>query len=195
MWASSSISLGRNVSQYTWKVNTQGSFIAGHTALVTSRGIKRFISIVYLLSSLGLRRGDRIKRGDRIDRGISVEQKIISVAEYRRNVADALAYISAYDKRPARVTAVALGIEEGRLVVWIAANQEVKPKVKDFLTSVLSRLDQIAQDPELECDGLVDFVLQFNWKGVKKYYERFGSEWASYYETLQSSGRPLNHCS
>ncbi|RMZ37233.1 hypothetical protein CA14_012113 [Aspergillus flavus] len=159
--------------------------------------IREFYRIVYLLSSLGLRRGDRIKRGDRIDRGISVEQKIISVAEYRRNVADALAYISAYDKRPARVTAVALGIEEGRLVVWIAANQEVKSKVKNFLTSVLSRLDQIAQDPELECDGLVDFVLQFNWEGVKKYYERFSSEWASYYEPLQSSGhsvlRELNH--
>ncbi|GMG36760.1 unnamed protein product [Aspergillus oryzae] len=184
MWARSSISLGRNVSQYTWKVNTQGSFIAGHTALVTSRGIKRFI-----------RRGDRIKRGDRINRGISVEQKKFSVAEYRRNVADALAYISAYDKTPARVTAVALGIEEGRLVVWIAANQEVKPKVENFLNSVLSRLDQIAYDPELECDDLVDFVLQFNWKGVKKYHEKFGSEWASYYEPLQSSGRSLNHCS
>ncbi|KAE8311324.1 hypothetical protein BDV41DRAFT_542661 [Aspergillus transmontanensis] len=150
--------------------------------------IREFYRIVYLLSSLGLRRGDRIKRGDRSDRGIPVEQKIISVAKYRRNVADALAYISAYDKTPARVTAVALGIEEGRLVVWIAANQEVKPEVEDFLTSVLSRLDQIARGPESECDDLVDFVLRFNWKGVQKYYEKFGSEWASYYEPHQSSG-------
>ncbi|KAB8206270.1 hypothetical protein BDV34DRAFT_234679 [Aspergillus parasiticus] len=153
--------------------------------------IREFYRIVYLLSSLGLRRGDRIKREDRSDRGTSVEQKIISVPKHRRNVADALAYISAYDKTPARVTAVALGIEEGRLAVWIAANQEVKPEVEDFLTSVLSRLDQIAHGPESECDDLVDFVLRFNWKGVQKYYEKFGSEWASYYKPHQSSGHSV----
>ncbi|KAE8342082.1 hypothetical protein BDV24DRAFT_174163 [Aspergillus arachidicola] len=153
--------------------------------------IREFYRIVYLLSSLGLRRGDRIKRGDRIDRGTSVEQEMFSFAKYRRNVADALAYISAYDKTPARVTAVALGIEEGRLVVWIAANQEVKSEVEEFLTDVLSRLDQIAHSPEPECDGLVDFVLRFNWKGVQKYYEKFGDEWASYYEPHQSSGHSV----
>jgi hypothetical protein len=92
------------------------------TSLIVSheeKHIREFYQIVYLLSCLGLRRGDRIKRG------ILVEQGMISVAKHRRNIADALAYISAYDKKPGRVTAVALGMEEGRLVVWIAANPKV----------------------------------------------------------------------
>ncbi|KAF5859895.1 hypothetical protein ETB97_002254 [Aspergillus alliaceus] len=156
------------------------------TSLIVShekKHIREFYQIVYLLSCLSLRRGDRIKRG------ISGEQGVISVAKHRRNIADALAYISAYDKRPDRVTAVALGMEEGSLVVWIAANQKVKPEVENFLISVLSRLDKIAHGPESERDDFVDFVLRFNWKGVQKDYDKFRLSWASYCE----SHRPSSH--
>ncbi|OGM41174.1 hypothetical protein ABOM_009867 [Aspergillus bombycis] len=158
------------------------------TAVIPSHEEKRlreFYQIVYLLSSLDLRRGDRIKKG------ISAEQEWITVAEHRRNMADALAYISAYDKTPGRVTAVALGKEKGKLVVWIAANQKVRPEVEPFLKKLFKRLDQIAHGPELGCDRLVNFVLRFNWKGVQKYYTKFHDSWATYYESQQSTGH--NH--
>ena len=144
--------------------------------------LREFYQIVFLLSSLEPRRGNRIKRG------ISAEQETITVAEHRRNVADALAYISAYDKKPGHVTAVALGMEKGGLVVWIAANQEVDPKVKNFLTIVLRRLDEIAHGHESKCDPFVDYVLEFNWKKVQIYHSKFRGSWARYCESHPPTG-------
>ncbi|KAB8259231.1 hypothetical protein BDV32DRAFT_138962 [Aspergillus pseudonomiae] len=147
--------------------------------------LREFYQIVFLLSSLEPRRGDRIKRVT------SAEQERITVAEHRRNVADALAYISAYDKKPDRVTAVALGMEKGGLVVWIAANQEVDPKVKNFLTIVLRWLDKIAHGHESECDPFVDYVLEFNWKKVQIYHSKFRGSWARYCESHPPTGHNI----
>ncbi|GAB1198436.1 hypothetical protein APSETT444_007755 [Aspergillus pseudonomiae] len=147
--------------------------------------LREFYQIVFLLSSLEPRRGDRIKRGT------SDEQERITVAEHRRNVADALAYISAYDKKPDRVTAVALGMEKGELVVWIAANQKVHPKVKNFLTIVLRWLDKIAHGHESECDPFVNYVLGFNWKKVQIYHSKFRGSWARYCESHPPTGHNI----
>ncbi|KAE8359066.1 hypothetical protein BDV27DRAFT_168838 [Aspergillus caelatus] len=143
--------------------------------------IHEFYQIVYLLQSLGVRRGDRIRGGP------SEKQEPCTVAKHRRNVADALAYMAAYDKKPDRVTAVALGKEEGRLVVWIAANKRVRDKVKDFLATVLNWLDKIACGTESEKGDFLNFVLWFNREGVNKYYENFLYFWGLYYKPHKST--------
>lgn len=143
------------------------------------RRIHEFYQIVYLLQSLGVRRGDRIKLSD--------EEKNYSLAKHRRNIADALAYMAAYDKKPDRVTAVALGKENGRLVVWIAANKSVRSEVTDFLAKVFSRLEKIVYGPESEKGKFLDFILKFNRKGVQKYYGKFLGSWEEYYKSRQRS--------
>ncbi|KAB8071215.1 hypothetical protein BDV29DRAFT_197576 [Aspergillus leporis] len=134
--------------------------------------IRKFYQIIYLLSSLSIMTGDRIKYG------LPAEQDWFSLSKFRRDIADALAYISAYAKDTDSVTAVALGKEDGKVVVWIAANQKVKAKVVGFLTEVLGRLDDIAQSPESEReDDIFDFVLDFNQMRIFRYYRNFCGIW------------------
>ncbi|KAE8141231.1 hypothetical protein BDV38DRAFT_279137 [Aspergillus pseudotamarii] len=147
--------------------------------------IREFYQIVYLLQSLDVRRGDRIK-GKFPD-----EENYYSLAKHRRNIADALAYMAAYDKKPDRVTAVALGKENGRLVVWIAANKTVRPEVTDFLAIVLSRLEEIVYGSESEKGKLLDLILKFNRKGVQKYYDKFCRSWEQYCESRQPSSHDV----
>ncbi|KAE8422777.1 hypothetical protein BDV36DRAFT_309791 [Aspergillus pseudocaelatus] len=147
--------------------------------------IHEFYQIVYLLQSLGIRRGDRIK-GE-----LSPERKDYSIVKHRRNIADSLAYMAAYDKTPDRVTAVALGKEKGKLVVWIAANKGVKNEVKGFLDTVLSWLEKTAHSPKSEEGYFLDFVLRFNEKGVHKYYRKFCQFWEPYRESHKDSSHDV----
>ncbi|KAE8374851.1 hypothetical protein BDV26DRAFT_295609 [Aspergillus bertholletiae] len=135
------------------------------------RHFEEFYRIVHLLGCMNVTRGDRIKG----------KKEGYTVAQFRRDTADALAYIAAYDKLPARVTAIALGREEGKLVVWITANENVQTEVVNFLTEVLSRLDNIANNPILEDEEeFLDFVLDFNHKGILKYYTSFYGAWKKF---------------
>lgn len=142
-----------------------------------SSRIHRFYDIICLLRSLSLVRGSRIKQKH------SVEQDGCNIAKLRREFADALSYICAYDKTPDSVTAIALGRRKQKVTVWIAANNNVKQKVIIFLNQVLKMLEDIANMTvpcasghyhlEVKICHLLSFILDFNRERNYKYYKYF----------------------
>lgn len=159
--------------------------------------IHRFYDIICLLHSLSIVRGSRIKRK------FSVEQDGCNIAKFRRDFADALAYICAYDKNAKCVTAIALGRRDEKIIVWIAANEKVKQKVRSFLNQVLKMLDEIANETVSWAPGhypitqshqkpkpcnLLNVILEFNKERNHKYYTAFVSCWTKICKSGAATG-------
>ncbi|PYH86158.1 hypothetical protein BO82DRAFT_350450 [Aspergillus uvarum CBS 121591] len=150
--------------------------------------IDRFYDIVYLLKSLSQVRGERIKQK------CSLEKDGYRIAKFRRDLADALAYIAAYKKNPDYVTAAALTLSEDgeEVIVWVAANKVVEPGVIEFLKEVLHILSGISdrthrpqgpyraareQDFQEDGSGLLSCILKFNSERNFAYYTSFLKTW------------------
>jgi hypothetical protein len=114
------------------------SKVEGELVELRWKVLRRFYEPLLLLHALGQIRGARIKPELNFDLSGPNHQKI------RRSFADGIAYISAYDKGPDYVTASALEKSPQGIIVWLAANAEIKPEVVTFLGSVLDDLGHIA---------------------------------------------------
>ncbi|EDR06600.1 uncharacterized protein LACBIDRAFT_328865 [Laccaria bicolor S238N-H82] len=105
--------------------------------------MKRFYEALVLQHVLGITRGDHIPRplpdvqhAEYLD-GISL----------RRNFLEKLAFVCDYEKGGATVTAIALQQTPAAVIFWVAANEDVKSKVKPFLETILSSLEKLYSNP------------------------------------------------
>jgi hypothetical protein len=137
--------------------------------------LRRFYEPLLLLNALGQVRGSRIK--PELDSATSEpnHQKI------RRSFADGIAYICAYNIGPDFVTAAALESSPEGVIVWLAANAAVKPKVFTFLKGVLDDLSYVAIQRDASeryraglriQEALVAKVVAFSEARLRVYYKR-----------------------
>ena len=105
--------------------------------------MKRFYEALVLQHVLGITRGDHIPRplpdvqhAEALD-GISL----------RCNFLEKLAFVCDYEKGGATVTAIALQQTPAAVIFWVAANEDVKSKVKPFLETILSSLERLHSKP------------------------------------------------
>jgi hypothetical protein len=114
---------------------------SGSIIQLRSKVLRRLYEPLVLLNALGPVRGERIKK--------SLEPDITEVnhAKARRSFADGIAYISAYDKTPDLVTAAALEKAPSGVIVWLAANADIKPEVRTFVQGILDKLNDVAIQP------------------------------------------------
>jgi hypothetical protein len=101
--------------------------------------LRRFYEPVLLLNALGPVRGSRIKPQ------LDSNDVVYNHRKIRRSFADGIAYISAYQKEPDYVTAVALERTPQGIDIWIAANENIEPKVIKFLEGILQDLSYISR--------------------------------------------------
>ncbi|PKY08129.1 hypothetical protein P168DRAFT_9359 [Aspergillus campestris IBT 28561] len=85
-----------------------------------------------LLDTLDQTRGDRIRPDD-----VPSHDAEFSLIGSQRSFVNAIAYICAYKKGPAYVTAAALEKAPEEIVLWLAANKGIEPAVIDFLNPVV----------------------------------------------------------
>ena len=132
--------------------------------------MKRFYEALVLQHVLGITRGDHIPRplpdvqdAEELD-GISL----------RRNFLEKLAFVCDYEKGGASVTAIALQQTPAAVIFWVAANEDVKSKVKPFLETILSSLERLHSKPagsvikEAE-DEVFRRAVQFGKSRIKAY--------------------------
>jgi hypothetical protein len=100
--------------------------------------IRRFYEPLLLVNALGQVRGVRIK--PELDSATSEPNH----QKTRRSFADGVAYICAYDIGPDFVTTAALESSPEGVIVWLAANKAVKPKVFTFLKGMKGVLDDLS---------------------------------------------------
>ncbi|GKZ36050.1 hypothetical protein AbraIFM66950_006925 [Aspergillus brasiliensis] len=140
------------------------------------RRLRRLYEPLSLLQTLGKVRGSRIRACD-----IPQENSAFNAIKSHRSFVDALAYACAYKKEPAYVTAVALEKRPEEIVVWIAANKDVKGPVVSFAQDVLRIVQWLARNPLAQLstkDGqaaqtlLTSRVLHFNAPKIYAYYEQ-----------------------
>ncbi|KAM0800304.1 hypothetical protein BDR22DRAFT_852548 [Usnea florida] len=136
---------------------------------------RRFYEPLLLLSALGQMRGERTKAE------IVTDTLDPNIQTLRRNFVDGIAYICSYEKTPKRVTAVAIQKIPQGIVVWLAANKKVGGKVKQFLDSVLSDIQQIStpsdkdkrrKEGERLTEGLASKIVDFNTPRIGVYYRQ-----------------------
>ncbi len=140
---------------------------------VRQKVLRRFYEPLLLLNPLGQIRGERIKV--RVDSFSSSP----NIQKIRRSFLDGIAYICAYQKGPACVTAAALEKTPQGVTVWLAANQEIDARVVPFLRIVLSEIHNIAKLNDRESrqsegerirDNLTSRITAFNAPRIETYY-------------------------
>lgn len=146
----------------------------GHeVAQVRRKLLRRFYEPLLLLNALGQIRGKRIKPDlEAYTLGAS-HQKL------RRSFVDGIAYISSYEKGPDHVTAAALERSANGVVVWLAANGTIHPRVIEFLKEILADIHTISnqatanerhvQGHEMQ-EELLTRVIAFNEPRLRAYY-------------------------
>ena len=146
----------------------------GNEAMVQLRHkvLRRFYEPLLLLSALGQMRGERTK--SEITDTLSP-----NIQQLRRSFQDGIAYICAYEKEPSRVTAVALERTPQGITVWLAANENIREHVVQFLECVLSDIRRIAEPSDKDSrlkegervkDDLTSRVIAFNTHRINVYY-------------------------
>jgi hypothetical protein len=150
------------------------SEVEGKLIELRRKVLRRFYEPLLLLHSLGQVRGARTKPELHFDSSGPNHQKI------RRSFADGIAYICAYDKGPDYVTASALEKSPEGIIVWLAANAEIKPKVITFLERTLDDLSHIAaqgdssdrQRTGLQSqENILTRIVAFNQNRIQAYYK------------------------
>jgi hypothetical protein len=111
----------------------------GRVVPLRRKVLRRFYEPLLLLNALGQIRGERIKPELNPDTPASSHQKT------RRAFADGIAYICAYERGPDCVTATALESSPQGVIVWLATNTPINPKVTTFLQGILKDLALIAE--------------------------------------------------
>jgi hypothetical protein len=164
----------------------------GSLQLPKRKVLRRLYEPLLLLSALGQVRGERIKK--------NIEPDITEVdhTKARRSFADGLAYISSYDKDPDLVTAVALERAPSGVIVWLAANAGVQPKVKAFIQSVLNDLNTVAiQSTAIErrnkgielYEPILTDVINFNEKRLGVYDNKIKKLISSCFPTINEASK------
>lgn len=132
-----------------------------------------------LLNTLGPTRGDRIKPDT-----IPPHGEGFSPIQSQRSFVDAIAYICAYKKGPAYVTAAALEKDPEKIVLWLAANKGVEHAVMEFLEPVLKIISWLVDKKSANLsnkDGasalgfLARLTLRFNSSRIFSYYHEIVS--------------------
>jgi hypothetical protein len=150
------------------------SKVEGELVQLRRKVLRRFYEPLLLLHALGQVRGARIKPELNFDTSGQNHQKI------RRSFADGIAYISAYEKGPDYVTASALEKSPQGIIVWLAANADIKPEVITFLESVLEDLGHIAAQSNASDrqqigiqmkESLLTRIVTFNKNRLQAYYK------------------------
>jgi hypothetical protein len=108
-------------------------------SLIESRRkvLRRLYEPLLLLSALGQVRGERIKKH------VEADTTELDKVKARRSIADGIAYICAYDKIPECVTAAALEQSPSGVILWLAANGGIIPKVQEFIEDILGKLNEV----------------------------------------------------
>lgn len=136
--------------------------------------LRDFYEMVCFTHSLSIVRGERIKPAS------SVESDGFEVAKCRRDFADAIAYFCAYTPSPDKVTAVALGRMDKKVVVWVASNATVSACVLEFLDKCLlntvqglaaTKEGQLPSGEHESVTALLGEILRFTKKKIFKYYK------------------------
>jgi hypothetical protein len=123
-----------------YRIASMNSYRKASQSQVRPKVLRRFYEPLLLLNALDQMRGARIKP-DVSDENLGPNQRKI-----RRSLVDGLAYICAFKKHPDYVTAVALERTPQEVVIWLAANADIKPQVVGFLESVVRDLCSIARN-------------------------------------------------
>lgn len=143
---------------------------ASNPADITSTVERQFYESQLLLYVLGQVRGERRNRQNYHG---ELDQ---DDAELRRSFVDQLAYICDFKTGGTTVTALALQKTYQGIIFWLAANETVKPKVRDFLREVLGLLRDIEGSSKKAAETkLLALVVNFNkerldfyWSHLKK---------------------------
>jgi hypothetical protein len=154
--------------------------------------LRRFYEPVLLLNALGPVRGPRIKQQ------VDSDDFKYNHRKLRRSFADGIAYISAYQKNPDYVTAVALERTPQGIDIWIAANTDIEPKVVEFVEGVLRDLSFISRTGNvierhraalLTRDDLTRKVVIFNTPRIVGYYKAVNKRVAQCLSCMETACR------
>ena len=104
---------------------------------------RRFYETLVLQNVLGSTRGDHISRQPP---DVQDDEELDGIS-LRRNFLDKLAFVCDHEKGGATVTAIALQQTPAAVIFWVAANEDVKSKVKPFLENILSSLEKLHSKP------------------------------------------------
>lgn len=144
------------------------------TQPIRHKVLRRFYEPLLLLSALGQIRGERIKPA------IDADTPSPNLQRLRRSFVDGIAYICAYEKDPGRVTAAALEKTPQGITVWLAANAKIGVNVIQFLETVLSDIQRIAElnnresrqrEGEKTVEYLTSRIVAFNEPRIRAYYD------------------------
>ncbi|PLB36140.1 nucleic acid/nucleotide deaminase domain-containing protein [Aspergillus candidus] len=129
-----------------------------------------------LLDTLDQTRGDRIRPDDVPSHGAK-----FSLINSQRSFVNAIAYICAYKKGPAYVTAAALEKAPEEIVLWLAANQGIELAVIDFLNPVVKIITWLVgktsarlknEEGASALSHLTGITLSFNSPRIFSYYRQ-----------------------
>ena len=142
---------------------------------ISRKVLRRFYEPLLLLNALGQIRGKRIKPES------DPNSLSPNIQKLRRSFVDGIAYICAYEKGSRRVTAAALEKTPQGITVWLAANEKLEEKVIQFLETVLSDIQRIAELDDRESrhrkgeqtvEDLTSRVVAFNAPRIQTYCEQ-----------------------
>jgi len=94
-------------------------------------------------------------RGQRVDRSIDPEHDALSSTEIRRAFVNKLAYLCDFKKGGDTSTAIALQDSSQDVVIHCAANDHVKPRVKDFIRETLKLLVTVDDMNHVKVEALI----------------------------------------
>lgn len=129
-----------------------------------------------LLDTLDQTRGDRIRPDDVPSHGAK-----FSLINSQRSFVNAIAYICAYKKGPAYVTAAAFKKAPEEIVLWLAANQGIELAVIDFLNPVVKIITWLVgktsarlknEEGASALSHLTGITLSFNSPRIFSYYRQ-----------------------
>ncbi|KIN03025.1 hypothetical protein OIDMADRAFT_119255 [Oidiodendron maius Zn] len=156
---------------------------ASNPADITSTVERQFYESQLLLYVLGQVRGERRNRQNYHG---ELDQ---DDAELRRSFVDQLAYICDFKTGGTTVTALALQKTYQGIIFWLAANETVKPKVRDFLREVLGLLRDIEGSSKKAAETkLLALVVNFNKERTELVKECFEARRSPVFETLAQLG-------
>ena len=151
---------------------------------------RRFYETLVLQHVLGSTRGDHIPRHPP---DVQDEEELDGIS-LRRDFLDKLAFVCDYEKGGATVTAIALQQTPAAVIFWIAANEDVKSKVKPFLETILSSLERLHSKPaesiikEAE-DKVFRCAVEFGKSRIKAYLRCMKEPLAKCRKILEKSDR------
>ncbi|KAF2475121.1 uncharacterized protein BDR25DRAFT_391429 [Lindgomyces ingoldianus] len=99
-----------------------------------------------------------------------------SIDEHRRRFLDAFAYLCDVEKGGGTVTACALQKVNGDIVMWLAANEQIRPVVVDFAKDVLKRLKNVTVEERKGVEEeILDVAVKKGKKRIAFYRTRLGN--------------------